>query len=94
VLYAGGFIFWETRQAHPIVNFRPLRDCSFTISSAIIFCSFGILNGPSTLLPALLESLFGYDAFCTGLVLSPSGFFSAIAVIIGRRLIGKGLDAF
>jgi len=92
LLGIGGFIFWETRTARPIVNFKPLRDRSFLIACPIIFCSFGILLGSSTLLPALLESLFGYDALHAGLVLSPSGFFAVAAVIIGGRLIGRGLD--
>ena len=93
VLGLGGFIFWELRAPEPLVNFRPLRDRNFAISCPIIFCAFAILLGSSTLLPALLESLFGYDAFHAGLVLSPSGFFAVAAVIIGGRLIGRGLDA-
>ena len=92
-LSVGGLVFWETRQARPIVDFRPLRDRNFLVSCPIIFCAFAILYGSSTLLPLLLESLFGYDALRAGLVLSPSGFFSVAAVIIGGRLIGKGLDA-
>ncbi|CAN5509289.1 MDR family MFS transporter [soil metagenome] len=88
-----GLIIWERRQKQPLINFAPLADRSFTISCVIIFCAFGILYGSSTLLPAMLEILLGYDAFHAGLVLSPSGFFAIIAVIIGGRLIGKGLDA-
>ena len=61
--------------------------------SVEVFSAFGILYGPSTLVPALLENLFGYDAFHAGIVLSPSGFFAVVAVIIGGRLIGKGFDA-
>jgi len=41
----------------------------------------------------MLQSLFGYDALHAGLVLSPSGFFAVAAVIIGGRMIGRGLDA-
>lgn len=93
VLCVGGLIVWERRQARPIVNFRPLRDRNFLISCPIIFAAFAILYGSSTLLPTLLESLFGYDALRAGLILSPSGFFSITAVIIGGTLIGKGLDA-
>ena len=93
VLGVGGLVFWETRHASPIVNFKPLRDRNFAISCVIIFCAFAILYGSSFLLPGLLESLFGYDALHAGLVLSPSGFFAVVAVIVGGRLIGRGLDA-
>jgi DHA2 family multidrug resistance protein len=93
VLGIAGLVIWELRQEKPIINFRPLRDRNFMISCVIIFCAFGVLYGSSTLVPTLLESLFGYDAFHAGLVLSPSGFFAVAAVIVGGRLIGKGFDA-
>jgi MFS transporter, DHA2 family, multidrug resistance protein len=81
------------RHAGPIVNFRPLRDRNFAISSLIIFLAFAVLYGTSTLLPALLESLFGYDAFHVGLVLSPSGVSAILALIVVGALLGRGLDA-
>jgi DHA2 family multidrug resistance protein len=86
-------VFWETRHASPIVNFKPLGDRNFAISCIIIFCSFGVLYGSSTLLPALLESLFGYDAFHAGLVLSPAGVFTILAIVVVGALIGRGVDA-
>ncbi|MGA8660041.1 MAG: DHA2 family efflux MFS transporter permease subunit [Chthoniobacterales bacterium] len=93
VLGAAGLVFWETRQASPIVNFRPLRERNFALSCLIIFCAFGVLYGTSTLLPSLLESLFGYDAFHAGLVLSPSGVFTILAIVVVGALLGRGLDA-
>ena len=93
ILGACGLVFWETRHSNPIVNFRPLRDRNFSISCLVIFCCFGVLYGSSTLLPSLLESLFGYDAFHAGLVLSPAGIFTIIAIIIVGVLLGRGADA-
>jgi DHA2 family multidrug resistance protein len=93
VLGLASLIYWESRQAKPIVNFRVMLDRNFAISCGIIFCAFGILYGSSTQLPALLETLFGYDAFHAGLVLSPSGFFAIMAILITGRLIGLGTDA-
>ncbi len=93
VLGAASLIFWETRHASPIVNFRPLRDRNFAISCIILFCAFGVLYGSSTLLPGMLESLFGYDAFHAGLVLSPAGIFTIIAIIVVGALLGRGVDA-
>jgi len=52
-----------------------------------------VLYGSSTLLPSLLESLFGYDAFHAGLVLSPAGVFTILAIIIVGALLGRCLDA-
>jgi DHA2 family multidrug resistance protein len=93
ILGACGLVFWETRHSSPIVNFRPLRDRNFSISCLVIFCCFGVLYGSSTLLPAMLESLFGYDAFHAGLVLSPAGIFTIIAIVIVGILLGRGADA-
>ena len=64
-----GLVFWELRHASPIVNFRPMGERNFAFCSLIIFLAYAVLYGTSTLLPALLESLFGYDAFHAGLVL-------------------------
>ena len=95
LLVLGGvsLVFWETRHASPIVNFRPLRERNFAIACVIIFCAFGVLYGSSTLLPSLLESLFGYDAFHAGLVLSPSGGFTILALMVVGALLGRGIDA-
>jgi MFS transporter, DHA2 family, multidrug resistance protein len=90
---ATSLVLWETRHSNPIVNFRPLLDRNFAPCCLIIFCAFGVLYGSSTLLPALLESLFGYDAFHAGLVLSPAGAFTIVALIVVGRLLGRGVDA-
>ena len=48
---------------------------------------------PARSLPALLQSLFGYDALSAGLVMSPAGFFAVIAMPIVGRTLGRGTDA-
>ncbi|HYY30855.1 MAG TPA: DHA2 family efflux MFS transporter permease subunit [Chthoniobacterales bacterium] len=88
-----GLVFWEMRHPSPIVNFRPLSERNFAFSALIIFLAFAVLYGTSTLLPALLESLFGYDAFNAGLVMSPSGVSAILALIVVGALLGRGLDA-
>jgi MFS transporter, DHA2 family, multidrug resistance protein len=67
-----GLVFWELRSPNPVVNFRPLAERNFTACCLIIFGAFAVLYGASTSLPALLQSLFGYNALNAGLVLSPS----------------------
>ena len=44
-------------------------------------------------MPALLQSLFGYDAYVSGLVQSPGGIFSIIGLIVVGSLISRGVDA-
>jgi MFS transporter, DHA2 family, multidrug resistance protein len=85
-------IFWELRHPNPVVNFRPLRERNFSSCCLIIFCAYAVLYASSTSLPALLQSLFGYDALTAGLVLSPAGFFAVLTMPVVGQLIGRGTD--
>jgi DHA2 family multidrug resistance protein len=93
-LGCGGCLVWrEMRIRNPLINFRTLADRNFRTCCLIIFCAFGVLYANTTTLPALLQSLFGYDATTSGLVLSPAGFFAVIMLLIIGRLLGRGVDA-
>ena len=85
-------VFWELRHRNPMVNFRPLRERNFAGCCIIIFCAYLALYGASTSLPALLQSLFGYDALRAGLVMSPAGVFAVLAMPVIGRLLGRGTD--
>jgi DHA2 family multidrug resistance protein len=93
VVGLGLLIFRQLRISNPVVNFRALGERNLAASCIIIFCCFGVLYGASTSLPGLLQSLFGYDAYVSGLVQSPSGIFSIMMLFIGGVLLGRGLDA-
>ena len=86
-------ICWELRNPNPVVNFRPLKERNFAACCVIIFGAFAILYAASTSLPALLQSLFGYDALSAGLVMSPAGFGALLAMPLVGRALGKGADA-
>src|SRR5262249_2446213 len=95
VVMAGlvGLIFRETRYDNPLINFRTLKDRNFRMCCIIIFFAFATLYANTVSLPALLQSLFGYDATTSGLVLSPSGIFAIVMLAIVGRLLGRGVDA-
>lgn len=88
-----GLIIWELRHQRPVVNFRPLGERNFLVSCIIIFVAYAVLYGASTTLPALLQSLFGYDALNAGLVMSPSGLFAILLMPVVAFLLGRGKDA-
>jgi DHA2 family multidrug resistance protein len=88
-----GLVFWELRHPAPVVNFRPLRERNFAACCIIIFCAYAVLYASSTSLPALLQSLFGYDALSAGLVMSPAGFFAVATMPFVGRALGRGADA-
>jgi MFS transporter, DHA2 family, multidrug resistance protein len=86
-------IYRELRIAHPLINFRTLLDRNFRSCCIVIFCAFGVLYANTTALPGLLQSLFGYDATTSGLVLSPAGVFAIIVLLIVGVLLSRGVDA-
>jgi len=90
---AGGLVWREMRIRNPLINFRTLRDRNFRTCCIVIFCAFGVLYANTTTLPALLQSLFGYDATTSGLVLSPSGVCAVFVLIFVGRLLSRGTDA-
>lgn len=86
-------IWREMSIASPLINFRTLADRNFRWCCVIIFCAFASLYANTTSLPALLQSLFGYDATTSGLVLSPAGVGAVIMLFIVGLLLGRGTDA-
>ena len=93
VLGLGGLVYREMRFASPVVNFRVLGERNFAVCCIIIFSAFAVLYAATVALPALLQTLFGYNAFLSGLVLSPAGFFSILMLVIVGTLLGRGADA-
>lgn len=81
------------RKEDAIVNVRPLASRNFAACSLIVFCVFGVLYGASTSLPGLLQSLFAYDAFASGLVMSPAGAGSILMLAIAGVMLTRGTDA-
>jgi len=88
-----GLIYRETRIAYPLINFRTLLDRNFRSCCIIIFCAFAVLYANTVTLPGLLQSLFGYDATTSGLVLSPAGIGAVIMLFIIGIALGRGVDA-
>ncbi len=83
----------ETGIANPLINFRTLADRNFRSCCVIIFCAYGVLYANTTTLPAMLQTLFGYDATTSGLVLSPAGLFAVMMLFIVGALLSRGMDA-
>ncbi len=92
VLALGGLIYREMRIANPLVNFRTLKERNFRFCCIIGFCAYGVLYANTTSLPALLQTLFGYDATKSGLVLSPAGVFAIITLLAVGILLSRGVD--
>jgi DHA2 family multidrug resistance protein len=96
VLFFGcliALVYREMRISNPLINFRTLADRNFRSCCIIIFCAFAVLYANTTQLPGLLQSLFGYDATTSGLVLSPAGLFAILTLMVVGILLTRGVDA-
>jgi MFS transporter, DHA2 family, multidrug resistance protein len=92
-LALGGLIYRELRLRNPLIALRALADRNFGVCCIIIFCAYGVLYANTVSLPALLQSLFGYDATASGLVLSPAGVFAIAMLAIVGAALSRGVDA-
>jgi MFS transporter, DHA2 family, multidrug resistance protein len=88
-----GLVFRELRIANPLINLRTLTERNFRSCCIIIFCAYGVLYANTTQLPGLLQSLFGYDATTSGMVLSPAGIFAMMVLLVVGILMSRGVDA-
>jgi EmrB/QacA subfamily drug resistance transporter len=97
------FLVWETRVAQPLVNLRVLGNGQFA-SAATVACLFGVgLFGSTYLVPLFVQTVQGYTAYASGLLLMPGGLvlglFMPISGILSdripaRMLVISGLGCF
>jgi DHA2 family multidrug resistance protein len=80
-----GVVVWELRQTEPIVDFRILKNRNFAVAALAIYAVGFTLYGSTALLPIFLQTILGYTALLSGLVLSPGG----VAMMIGFAIVGR-----
>ncbi|HUE01833.1 MAG TPA: DHA2 family efflux MFS transporter permease subunit [Bryobacteraceae bacterium] len=84
-----GVVVWELRQKEPVVDFRMLQNRNFMLSTATMFLLGFVLYASTMLLPVLLQTLLGYTAMRSGLVLSPGGLVIAFLMPVVGFLLSK-----
>jgi MFS transporter, DHA2 family, multidrug resistance protein len=86
-----GAIWWELHHSDPIIDLRLLANRNFAIASAFYFI-FGVgLFATTTMIPQVLQSLYGYRAIDAGLVLGPGAFVITLLAPVGAQLIQRGI---
>jgi DHA2 family multidrug resistance protein len=84
-------VFWELRQPDPVIAFRMLKVRNFAISNVFYFIfGFGLFAS-TTMIPQLLQSLYGYRAIDAGLVLGPGAFVITMLAPVGAVLVQRGI---
>jgi DHA2 family multidrug resistance protein len=84
-------VVWELYIKEPIIDFRLLNNRNFAIACGLFFV-FGVgLFGTTTLIPQLLQSLYGYRAIDAGLVLYPGALVITCLAPISAQLLQRTL---
>jgi len=82
-------VFWELRHPEPVIDFHLLRVRNFAISCVFYFIfGFGLF-GSTTMIPQLLQSLYGYRAIDAGLVLGPGALVITFLAPVGAQLVQR-----
>ncbi len=83
------FIWRSFTAKTPLVNLRVFANRSFASGTVLMFLlGFG-LYGSFTMLPIYTQSLMGYTATWAGLVISPGGIASLLAMALVGGMVGK-----
>jgi MFS transporter, DHA2 family, multidrug resistance protein len=87
------FVWREVSIDFPVVNFKILRHRSFSIG---IFTSFALgvaLYGSTFIFPVFCQSLLGFTAKQTGLILLPGGVATILCMPFVGNMLKKGVPA-
>ncbi|MFA5338519.1 MAG: DHA2 family efflux MFS transporter permease subunit, partial [Candidatus Omnitrophota bacterium] len=79
------FVIWEFRVKHPVVDLRILKDRNLTGGMIIAFMIGAIMYGVMALMPLFYQTMMGYTAYLSGLILVPLG----IGVFIGAMSVSR-----
>lgn len=84
-------VVWELKQKEPVIEFRLLRIRNFAIANLFYFVfGFGLFAS-TTMIPQILQTLYGYRAIDAGLVLGPGAFVITLLAPVGAQLLQRGV---
>jgi DHA2 family multidrug resistance protein len=82
-------VYWELHQKDPVIDFRMLKVRNFAIANVFYFIfGFGLFAS-TTMIPQLLQSLYGYRAIDAGLVLGPGALVITFLAPVGAQLVQR-----
>ncbi|HET8581306.1 MAG TPA: MDR family MFS transporter [Candidatus Paceibacterota bacterium] len=89
VLFAGEFVWWETRAKEPLLPLSLFRNSIFSVSSILSFVSGLSMFAAIIYLPEYLQAVRGYSATASGLLMVPLVVGILTASITSGRLISS-----
>lgn len=86
-LFTGaGFILWESRTRAPMLNLKLFTNRTFAAASLVAFIFGAGIFGSTYLVPLFVQTIQGYTATRSGLLLMPAGLALGVAFPIAGRL--------
>ena len=91
ILSGIAFIWRELSTDHPVVNFRILKNRSFAVGLITSFVLGFALYGSVFIFPVFCQSLLGFNAQQTGIILFPSGVATICLMPFVGVMLKKGI---
>ncbi|MBN9379254.1 MAG: DHA2 family efflux MFS transporter permease subunit [Chitinophagaceae bacterium] len=91
ILAGIAFIWRELSTDHPVVNFKILKNRSFAIGLITSFVLGFALYGSVFIFPVFCQSLLGFNAQQTGIILFPSGVATIMLMPFVGVMLKKGV---
>ena len=82
-------VIWELHVEHPVIDLRVLRVSNFGTGTLLMFMLGVALYSSGVLHPQFVQTLLGYTAMLSGLVMSPGGVGTLILMPVVGRLVGR-----
>lgn len=83
------FIRYNLNSEKPLLNIRLLANIRYAIAVIIATFAIMIINGVSTVLPIYIQTVRGFGASITGLVILPAGIIKTVLSPISGKLFDK-----
>ena len=84
-----GTVVWELRQKDPVIELHLFKDRNYALATFTMFALGVVLYGSTVLLPVMLQTLSGYTAQLSGLVLSPGAVVTLVSLPFVGRLLAR-----
>ncbi|BCS35047.1 EmrB/QacA family drug resistance transporter [Luteitalea sp. TBR-22] len=81
-------VVWELRAPSPVLHLRLLAQPNFAVACVMMFALGFVLYGSTLILPLFVQTLLGYSATLSGLVMSPGG----VVVLLSMPVVGALLS--
>ena len=89
ILSFAGFVWWQFKTEHPLVDLRVFKYRNFTIGLILMTTLGAILYGTTAQIPLFLQTLMGYPALQSGYAMSPRGIAAFVTTFFVGRIVGK-----